>query len=241
MGNIVGGAIEGITGKGAAKDASKASKAATDLTKAQARQLQLNEPTLNALRQLFSGQMNQVYADSQAATQRAAQFDPAMETQRAMEAFDMAQKDSIRQNLEGNQAHFLDRGFTKGNAPSQASGADQEILGRAANERGQFAANLKMRETDRRDEIAGRAGDFNARAFSLLDPTGRTISQAGALQGAANTQMGIAQGYQNQAANANPGALIPIMSDAVKGIKWPWQKQQGQNTTNLLGNISHYF
>ncbi len=226
MGNVVGGAVEGVTGKGAAEEAKKSGKSARKLTDAQARMLLANEPFLNYLREMAGGMIPNISEDAMGAYTRAREFDPAQETERAMQAFDSAQRESLQRDLGETNTPFSMRGFTEGNSSSDQSGANADLLTRRAFERGQYASGLKMREFDRKDEVTGRASDRLARGFGLLDPTGRTSATAGGLQGPVNTHMGMQQGYQDQAANANPGALIPLVGGALNGIQMPWQKKK---------------
>lgn len=226
MGNVVSGAVEGVTGKGAAEEAKKSGRAARDLSRTQADLLKMAIPYLQQMGPLFSGLMGNVNQDATQAYQRAQQFDPAQETARAMDAYDSAARESLDREVGQANTPFSMRGFTQGNSSSDQSGANADLYSRRAHERGQFKAGLQLRETDRRDEVTGRASDRLARGFQLLDPTGRSTSVAGGLQGPANTNMQMSQMYGQQAARANPGALIPIVGDALKGIKFPWQKTQ---------------
>ena len=226
MGGVVDGAVEGVTGKGAAEEAKKSGRAARDLSRTQADLLRMQRPNLQQLGEWFSRMMPSINEDAMGAYTRAREFDPAQETDRAMQAYDMAARESLDRDLGNTNTPFSMRGFSQGNASSDQAGANGDLLSRRASDRGQFMAQMRMRETDRRDEVTGRASDRLTRGFQLLDPTGRSTSVAGGLQGPANTQMGLSQMYGQQAASANPGALIPIMGDALKGVKFPWQKKK---------------
>ena len=239
MGGIIGGAIEGITGKGAAEASENASNSASRLSRTQEEMLRQNLPFLRALGEMAGSAAPSIFEDAMGAYRRGREFDPAQETARAMQAFDSAQRESLQRDLGNTNTPFSMRGFTQGNASSDQAGANGDLLSRRAFDRGQYAANLQLRETDRRDEVTGRASDRLARGFGLLDPTGRTSATAGALQGAANTQLGLAQNYGNQASNANPGALIPLVGNALRGVQMPWQKRTGGSggAFDWMGNI----
>lgn len=224
-GAVAGSLVSGLFGQKQADAAASASKKAGKLSDLQAQQLRDLQPFLKDLRTNASGLINPIQQGALDQYRRSQQFDPATEAERAMQSYDQAAQQITKQNLDNNRGNLLQRGFTAGNAPSQGVGTEQQILARAANDRGQYASNLELQKQNRYDEVTGRANDSVARAFGLLDPSGRQIGATNALQGPAQTQLGLAQMYGQQASNANPGALIPILSQSIGGIKWPWQKK----------------
>lgn len=238
MGNIISGAVEGVTGKGAAKAQEKAMGKAGKFTDTQTQILLEQLPFLKTLGPAAMKMIAPILASAQQSNTDAAQFDPAQESERGMLAYDTAAKESLQRDLGETNTPFSMRGFTEGNGSSDQGGANADLLARRATDRAMYSSGLKMREKDRLDEVRGRASDQTARAFQLLDPTGRASGVASSLQGPAQTQMGIAGQYGEQASNANPGSLIPIVSGALQGIQWPWQKKKSGNWTSNMGTSS---
>jgi hypothetical protein len=241
LGGILGGVtsvLGAITGQNAAKDASKAAKKAGKLTDLQAQQLKNLQPFIDALQGKASTLIDPIQQGAMDSYTRSKQFDPHQETERALAAYDTAAKDITRKNLESNQAAFASRGFTAGNAPSQGTAADQQILARAANDRGQYASNLSLNEFNRKEEVDNNAANQLGRSFGLLDPSARGTAVAGALQGPINSNLRLSDMYSQQAASANPGALIPLVSGALNGIKWPWQN--GSSSGGGNGGLQDY-
>jgi hypothetical protein len=242
-GAVAGNLVGGLFGQGQAKASEKAANKAAKLTDLQAQQVQQLLPFLKQIQGGATSLINPIQQSALDTYQRSQQFDPGAESARAMQAYDTASKDITRRNLEGNAAQFASRGFTPGNAPSQGTAADQQILARAANDRGQYASQLKMNEFNRKEEVNNNASNEVGRAFGLLDPSGRTTAAANSLQGPVNSNLQLANYYGQQAASANPGALIPIFSDALSNVKWPWQKKNiggitGQQAGNAVTALS---
>lgn len=234
--SFVSDAVSSVTGKGAQKAAEGAAKSSKKITDEQLRQLKLLYPFLEKLGPAAMDLIAPVLQDAQTSAAQARQFDPAQETALAMQAYDTAAKQSLSTDIGTVNTGYTGRGFTGGNASSDQNAANEDVLARRAAERGQYASSLKLRETDRRDEVTGRAADRTARAFQLLDPTGRTSQSVGALQGPANTNLNLANMYQGQAdaAAGNASALVGLAGSALKGVKFPWQKKKALSFDSMI-------
>lgn len=235
VGQVLGGiqAISGIAGLlGGSKGASAAAAQARKLTKAQRqileealKQLRANNPMLDQLRTSAGGLVNPITQDAQAAYQSAQEYDPATEDSALMRSYDIGARDSLNKDLSSATLPASLRGFTSGTGDSDRAGLIKDVLSRRSSMRGQYASSLAGTRRERKDAVTGRASDRLARGFSLLDPTGRTISQAGALQGPASGFGNLAQGYQAKADAFDPSPYISQISSGVNAFmkKKPWQ------------------
>jgi hypothetical protein len=154
------------------------------------------------------------------------QFDPAVESERALMAFDTAAKGSLQADLGDVNSGYTARGFSAGNASSDQSGDNQDVLARRAFARGNLSSSLKMGEGDRKRAVQANAFNTASNAFGMLDPTGRSTNTVGALQAPASNYANLAQSFGNQAAQNNPAGLIQAGAGLLNGIKWPWQKKK---------------
>lgn len=212
--------LDAVTGKGASKAADKAAGKQGKLADAQRDLLLENLPLIQQMGPAAMKLIGPALSQAMGSYESAQQFDPAQETERAMLAFDTAAKSSLESDLGNTNTPFSMRGFTSGNGSTDQAGANADILSRRATDRGMYASNLKMNERNRKDEVMGRASDQTARAFSLLNPTGSSAAVSSGLQGPANTYGQQASMYGQQAGSAPIGALIPLIGNALKGIKF---------------------
>lgn len=226
MGGLISGAVEGVTGKGAANESKKTSKSARKLTDVQANLLKTQIPYIEELIKQGMPLLGQVGSTVKGAQDRANQYDPAQETERAMQAFDQASRDTLQSDLGDVNSGYTARGFA-GTGSSDQMGDQKDVLARRAFQRGAFESTLKQGEFGKKSAAMVDANNELYRGIGATDPTGRASAVASGLGSASAGMQNISQNYGAQAASANPGALIPIVSNAVKGIKWPWQKKSG--------------
>lgn len=225
---------------GAQKEANKASKSQRKLTDLQSQIVSDNLPILDQLREYFGPMIGQVSGLANNAISEAQQYDPAQESERALLAFDQAAKQTLDSELGAVNSAFTNRGFSAGNASSDQGGANQDVLARRAFNKGSLAANLKMGEGDRKRAVDANAFNTATNAFGMLDTTGRTTSTVGALSAPASSYGNMAQYYSNQASQFDPTGLIKTGSDALSGIKWPWEKKKQQKDMSFLKDIGNF-
>lgn len=222
----LGGVVESVTGKGAQKESEKASKSARKLSDVQANLAKMNIPYIQELLKFGQPLVGQTVKGAQDAYGRAQQYDPARDTEMAMQAFDAAQRESLERDLGNVNTPYSMRGFTEGNASSDQGGANADLLSRRAFDRGQYQSQLKLGERDKKEAAMTAGMNELTRAFGLTDPTGRTSSTVSSLQGPASTNMNLANMHQNQANQFDVSGLIQAGAGALKGIKFPWQKKK---------------
>lgn len=181
-----------------------AQKAANSASKSQQAMLKKLQPFIDAMQ---AGALPIIPGYSELAQRGltdARQYDPAQETARGLSAYDAATRDVVRQNLGEVNSSFTGRGFSAGNQSSDQGALNQNVLARAAADRGRVASELTLGETGRKQQVYANASGMAGNTIGTLNPVS-------AANGTASSFGQSAAGYQNQANQYNPaGALMGL-------------------------------
>lgn len=211
--------------KSFSNDAKKKSKLGDQLTAEQLEQIRALKPFMAQLQGSASSMLPMITEDATKAYERAKQYDPATETERAMHDFDATANDSLNRDLSESVFSSRQRGFGAGNGSSDEKAMVQETLGRRARDRGTMLTNLRLGERGKKEGAFASASDRTSRAFQLSNPVAPGTAIAGQLGGVANTHYNNANNAYGMAAGFDPSGAIGAIGQGIGGIKWGKKKQ----------------
>lgn len=200
------GAVGLMNGK---KGSNAAQGNANQLTGEQMKLLEQELPFLKEMQGGATQAIPGIISNALAGQTASDQYDPAKDTERALQAFDVAANQSAATSL-GNAA--LPAGLRGLGGSSEQNAEVGNVMARTASQRGALASTMTEGEAGRKAAMRGQAQAGLDSAFSRLNPTSASQSLAGSLGQAAG-------GQQAQANLFDPQSYIKMFGN----FKFPWQ------------------
>jgi len=237
--NLITGAIQGITGMNASNSANRAAERSARsqerLTDAQIQELLRNQPFLDALRAGGLDLVNPMIEDAMGEYKSAQAYDPHLETERALGAFDAAANESVARDYGNARVPLSLRGMGKS---SERTGGDTAVAAARSTARGRLASDLTLGEGERREARRGRAADRLSRAFSQVNPISGSTAVSNALAAPASSLNSLANMRLGQAQSFDPTGPINMIGSGINNLSFLWRRRNNSSGSNSNGASS---